>query len=456
MSIRPMLFVAMPFGIKRDPAGTHDIDFDLVYELAIKPAALAAGLEIMRSDEETRGGIIHRPMFERLLLSEVVVADLTTANPNVFYELGVRHCARPRSTIPIFFAESQLPFDAHMLQAIPYTLENGVLTDEAADSLRSKLEIRLNASKVDLELADSPLFQLISEFPGISLPHEVTESFRDRSMYVNEKRAQLEKARRLTDLAKGTQQIKLIENSLGDFSQTSSELLLDVLLSYRDVEAWGHIVSLVDRLPESRVRETITVREQYGLALNRRNEPGDRALAVEVLLGVVDSHGPSPETCGLLGRVYKDWYQETLSNANADRAAAYLDEAIHWYRIGFKADPRDYYPGINLVTLLFTRGNSESISELQELTPVISFAVARRGGIQSNDYWDVATVVEASVLSEDWDLAFQAARRLLIMDAPVWNMRTTVRNLNIIRHIRESRGIGIEEIDRCISLLTVE
>src|SRR5947208_13155732 len=43
--------------------------------------------------------IIHKPMFERLVLCEYAVADLTTANANVFYELGVRHAIRPRSTV---------------------------------------------------------------------------------------------------------------------------------------------------------------------------------------------------------------------------------------------------------------------------------------------------------------------------------------------------------------------
>ncbi len=91
---RPLCFVLMPFGKKPDGSG-RSIDFDAVYANVIAPAIEAADLEPLRADEEQSGGIIHKAMFERLLLCEYAVADLTTANPNVFYELGVRHALRP-------------------------------------------------------------------------------------------------------------------------------------------------------------------------------------------------------------------------------------------------------------------------------------------------------------------------------------------------------------------------
>jgi hypothetical protein len=94
MAQRPLCFVLMPFGRKPDPAGRGDIDFDRIHAEAIVPAIEDAGLEPIRADEERTGGIIHKAMFERLLLCEYAVADLTTANANVFYELGVRRAAR--------------------------------------------------------------------------------------------------------------------------------------------------------------------------------------------------------------------------------------------------------------------------------------------------------------------------------------------------------------------------
>jgi len=127
---RQICFVDMPFRKKTDPATGVEIDFDQIYEKGIKPAVEAAGLDCIRGDEERTGGIIHEVMFARLLLSDFVVADLTSANANVFYELGIRHTARPYSTIPIFAMVGNPPFDVNFLRAIPYELEDGRLTPQ--------------------------------------------------------------------------------------------------------------------------------------------------------------------------------------------------------------------------------------------------------------------------------------------------------------------------------------
>src|SRR5918996_979199 len=121
MANRPLCFVLMPFGKKPDTAGSI-IDFDAVYKDLISLAISEADLDPLRADEEMTGGIIHKPMFERLILCEYAVADLTTANANVFYELGIRHAIRPWSTVLIFAEGGRLPFDVAPLRAIPYKL----------------------------------------------------------------------------------------------------------------------------------------------------------------------------------------------------------------------------------------------------------------------------------------------------------------------------------------------
>src|SRR5215472_5180963 len=125
----------MPFGKKPSSIGLT-IDFDSIYQDLIAPAIKEAELEALRADEEldSTGGIIHKPMFERLILCEYAVADLTTANANVFYELGVRHAVRPWSTVLLFAKESgQMPFDIAPLRAMPYQLtREGKAADTAA------------------------------------------------------------------------------------------------------------------------------------------------------------------------------------------------------------------------------------------------------------------------------------------------------------------------------------
>ena len=102
----PFCFVLMPFGNK-ESSGIL-INFDSIYKEVIKPSLLDAGLEPIRADEEIAGGIIYKPMFERLMLCDYAICDLTTANANVFYELGIRHAIRPYSTVLIYAKRNQL------------------------------------------------------------------------------------------------------------------------------------------------------------------------------------------------------------------------------------------------------------------------------------------------------------------------------------------------------------
>ena len=76
--LRPMCFIAMPFGRRAADGITIDFDSTSTY---IHRGAEAAGLDPIRADVEPAGGFIHKPMLERLLVAEYVVADLTMANP---------------------------------------------------------------------------------------------------------------------------------------------------------------------------------------------------------------------------------------------------------------------------------------------------------------------------------------------------------------------------------------
>src|SRR5271167_213839 len=130
MTKPPLCFILMPFGTKPNADGSM-INFDRVYEDLIAPAVSDAELEPIRADQETTGGIIHKPMFERLILCPFAVADLTTANANVYYELGVRHAFKPFSTVQIIAEGSRLPFDVQMLTTIPYSLGADGVPDPA-------------------------------------------------------------------------------------------------------------------------------------------------------------------------------------------------------------------------------------------------------------------------------------------------------------------------------------
>src|SRR5260370_7445511 len=162
---KSVCFVIMPFGRKPGAVGRL-IDFDAVHDMIIAPAIAGAGFNGVRADKEMSAGMIHKAMFERLILSEYAIADLTILNANVYYELGVRHAARPQTTVLLSAEASRLPFDVGPLSAMPYSLDHAGKPDKA-DADRAALVEKLIYCKVH-DAPDSPLFTLL---PGFAAPH---------------------------------------------------------------------------------------------------------------------------------------------------------------------------------------------------------------------------------------------------------------------------------------------
>src|SRR5436309_8586832 len=245
MNYRALCFVDMPFGQKSDLKSGVLVDFDQIYNEGIKPAIEQCGLEALRADEERTGGIIHSAMFARLLLAEFVVADLTLANANVFYELGIRHAAKPFTTVPILANLSALPFDVALVRALSYQLENGKLTETSAQKFRTELAKRLRAAIDGAATNDSPLFQLIPKFPGIDLPDEVAETFKDRIRQAEEFREILSAARAKPPRERRDALLK-IRSDLGDLKTVRRAVLIELMSSFRDSEAFAELVELYE------------------------------------------------------------------------------------------------------------------------------------------------------------------------------------------------------------------
>ena len=115
-------FVIMPFGEKVDVDG-QTVDFDVVYKFIIKAIAKRVGLSVVRCDEIKKPGLIHGDMIEHILSDDVAIVDITSLNPNVFYELGVRHALRKSVTILIRKKGTKNPFNIQGMRTIEYDLD---------------------------------------------------------------------------------------------------------------------------------------------------------------------------------------------------------------------------------------------------------------------------------------------------------------------------------------------
>jgi tetratricopeptide (TPR) repeat protein len=436
---RPTCFVLMPFGKK--PSTRGDIDFDAIYKGIIEPAIDEAGLEPVRADAEVGGGVIHKAMFERLLISEFAVADLTLNNPNVFYELGVRHGNRGRVTV-LMSAEDSAPFDVALLRTLKYRVgSGGVPADDESARIRSALAAKLKEARqgsVTAGATDNPIAALLQDFKSFDIPSRLkADVFRDKADYALDIKRRLAEARALP-AEQALPKLEEIEEAIQpEARETEPGASIDLLLSYRGIGAWKEMLALVARLPKV-VRDTEFVREQQALALNRRNKGADRYLAVEMLEALIAERGPSSEAFALIGRIYKDMWDE-LRGKEPLRARGVLKKAIDAYREGFDADLRDAFPGINLLTLLEIQGSKAGLEEQARKLPIVRHATELRLR-NKPDYWDHVTMLELGTLARDDEQITQSLENAAAAAAiEPFQLKTTARNLKLIVEARAAR-----------------
>ncbi len=191
-------FVVQGFGKKTDFQTGRVLDLDKSYAM-IKLAVEAAGLECARADEIPHSGSIDRVMYERILSADVVVADLSTANVNAAYELGVRHALRPRTTIVVAEDQLKFPFDLNHIVIRPYRhLGEDVGFEEV---LRFKEEIGTAIREILAgDDVDSPVYTFLHDLQ----PPALADGGEAPSVEVAP--AQAESTRALMDAAAAAQQ----------------------------------------------------------------------------------------------------------------------------------------------------------------------------------------------------------------------------------------------------------
>ncbi|HEY6186875.1 MAG TPA: TRAFs-binding domain-containing protein, partial [Pyrinomonadaceae bacterium] len=192
------------------------------------------------------------------------------------------------------------------------------------------------------------------------------------------------------------------------------------------------------------------LREQLAFALNRSKR---RREAIEILEKIASEQGPSSETNGLLGRVYKDLWLDAVKSGQEIVAKGYLDKAIAAYVRGFEADWRDAYPGINALTLLDIKGDEQSLKLKSEMLPIVRYAVTQRLKSSQPDYWDYVTMLELAVLDDDEQAARRYLSDALLAVREQWEPLTTANNLTLIRDARRNRSAEESWLDDIIGQL---
>lgn len=403
-------FVIMGFGEKTDYQTGRVLNLDKSYKNIIKPAVEAAGLECVRADEIRHSGVIDVPMYERLLMADVVIADLSTYNSNAIYELGVRHALRPYTTITIAEKELKYPFDLNHIVIRPYEhLGKDIGFDEVM-RMRGELTDAIR-SILAKPAPDSPIYTYIQNLT----PPQVQE--------VAESMAAEAKATAAAEKRGGT-------------DDTRISFLLEEATLARDKEDWIRAKDVLGRVrqlmrdPEGRRPEDPYIIQQLALATYKSKQPEPLTAlheARDLLLTLNPEKTHDPETLGLLGAVWKRLYE--LDPADG----AMLDHAISSYEHGFYLK-NDYYNGINLAYLLNLRASISSGDEavaddvlarrVRRKVVKICEAIELAKLPPEDQYWILATLEEAYFGLRD-ARAYENAKAIAAKIAPASWMRGT-------------------------------
>jgi tetratricopeptide (TPR) repeat protein len=465
--MKPHAFVAMPFGVKQDSQG-HEIDFNLVYAELIKPALDAAGLEPFRADQELRAGDIRTDMFQELLIADLVVADLTLDNPNVWYELGVRHALRARGVVLICGGRVTTAFDLYTDRKLRYSIKDrgpdpATLEQDKenlADMVKATME-SWHGRKV------SPVYHLM---PNLQEPDwkslrigDVREFWEQHDAWES-RIALARKAGHIGDV--------LVLANEAPIAAFRAEAWIKAGEALRKAERFKFALEQLECGLAIEPHNLRGLREQ-GICLQRlalAGRPGhslDRARAH--YHKVLKLHPQDPETWALLGRVDKDawiaaWRQpdKTAEQRRTEAADedALLRAAIDSYATAYRRNPNHYYSGINALTLMHLHrqliNDPRYDREMNTMAGALRFAAECEPDEQQL-FWSKMTLGDLEVLVGTPDATKTAYKEALAKNDKDWfalnSSRAQLQLLKDLGFRPENVEAGIATFDRALQKL---
>lgn len=353
-------FVVMGYGKKTDYKRGRTIDLDKTYNNILKPLIEELGMECVRSDEIIHSGIIDKPMFNQLISADIVIADISTYNPNAFYELGVRHALKPYTTIIISEDKLEYPFDIQ--HSVIYKYEHLGKDIGYSEVIRFKAELnQLLKTILSNPQTDSPVYTYIESLqpPVLKDIDESSHNAKNALRYVIDSGEEaLSKSNFI--------EAKSFFNKALEIDKNNSYILQRLILS--------------------------TYKSKY---------PTEKDSLIEAL-DMIENLSPNtsndPETLGLASSINKRLWDISKDNSLLDRAIEYSERAFYI--------SNDYYNGINLAFLFNLRA---SISEgddnvadsviarrIREKVILICLKIIEKNFEERNDcYWIFATLEEA-------------------------------------------------------------
>jgi tetratricopeptide (TPR) repeat protein len=439
--MQPHVFVVMPFGVKEAQIGTAgsdkapekpaiNISFDEVYDLLIKPALTDAGCVPFRADKEPGAGDIRTDMYFELVTADVILADISILNANVFYELGVRHGVAPRGVLMIHGGWTRRPFDVAPDRTFDYDGKLFVTNKEERDERwKKRLDAEVDklatvlrgALEVEEQTIGSPVYK---EMVGLK-PVDWSGIETARAKYFGEVFADWKARVEIAKLNGWPGDIL----TLADDAPTRfhrAKLLwqaADALCSMHRFDAALSVLNDLLML-DSKHRDALT---RLGLVLGRLGKVNEAKVH---MLNVAEQYKGDTEAQGILGRVYKDLWRlewkdlETLEERQREavKTSNYIASAVRSYDHAAR-QKFDYYNGINVVSFVKLLEHLKEatgdqpvdckVNDISDLISVVRFAADNAldcAGLDTGQdgVWAAATLGELELVVGD----SEKARRL--------------------------------------------
>jgi tetratricopeptide (TPR) repeat protein len=465
--MKPHAFVAMPFGSKPGPEG-HLIDFNRVYTEYIQPALEMAGLEVFRADEEQRAGDIITDMFQELLIADLVVADLTIDNPNVWYELGVRHALRVRGIVLICGGRTPAAFDLYTQRKLRYSIKDGAVDPATLESDQRHLAEMVQATMESWHgRKESPVYHLLSnlqEPDWKSLRIGEVQEFWQRHDAWKERILLAGKARLVGNM--------LVLADEAPVAAFRAEAWIAAGTALRKAERFDFALEQLER-GLAVEPENLAGLQEKGICLQRlalaETPPFSLDMARAHYRNVFDKYPDDAETWALLGRLDKDawiaaWRQPGATPEQMRENAAYEDAllrcAIESYASGYRRNPNHYYSGINSLTLMHLYRHLTHETRYDRDIELMAGAVRFAAGCEPHEslrFWSQVTLGDLEVLMGTPDSVRAAYKEAIAKNDKDWfALNSSCAQLQLLKNLGfrpETVEAGIATFARALQKL---
>ncbi|MBC8730259.1 TRAFs-binding domain-containing protein [Paraburkholderia sp. UCT2] len=427
---KPICFAIMPYGRKRTQADTAhapgEIDFNALWDLAYVPAIRALGYEPVRADQDT-GSMIITQMLERIFYADLVLADMTIPNGNVYYDVGIRHAARRTGCVLLAADWSQPLFDVAQMRTVRYPLSNGNIDQDTAQRIHECIMPGISA----LTDGESPMFNAVSGFPDNPDP-ALASTMKQHMMDLAVFQSAVRNVRLLPREERMEAAQELVKKH--GVPPLMGGVVFALLLLLRDAANeqadWSKLLDFIDKLPQE-YREKPEVQAQRAFAVS---QTGDVQSAIDQLEALVAIAGPSAERFGLLGGRYKRLYKAA---ADSKRQSRLRDQAIDYYERGMDLDFNEYYCSSNLPRLYRERNCDGDLKRAQTVTALATAACDRAFRRGVTDEWLRPTWLALAFDDGNADLAEDLAKKVVSEDVTRWKIDSVLADLCVSARLVE-------------------